>query len=119
MKDIEYRGWDKKCKNMFEWKYLLKQTSIERLFDQKHYILLQFTGLKDYKGRKMFEGDIIENKMGYEGYHGRGEVVFWLGRFCVKTKSGSWPKFVSQHDLKEQRWEVIGNVYENSELLKK
>ena len=61
----------------------------------------QFTGLYDKNGRKIFEGDIMRNA---------GNVVeFYGGDFCINGDSplSYWTGT-----------EVIGNIYDNPELLK-
>lgn len=82
-------------------------------------ILMQYTGLKDKNGKEIFEGDIVE----YEWYddHGQwgedkrsGPVVvepfYWTGFLPFVH----WNNYV--HSLK--KCQIIGNIYENPELLK-
>ena len=60
----------------------------------------QYTGLTDKNGRKIFEGDIMRNA---------GNVVeFYGGDFCINGDSplSYWTGT-----------EVIGNIYDNPELL--
>lgn len=70
----------------------------------------QFTGLLDKNGTKIFEGDIIYNGHGYPG------VVKWsYGTFIVRFAVGDdWD--ISQY-VKEEYTEIIGNIYDNPELL--
>lgn len=73
--------------------------------------LMQYTGLKDKNGKEIYEGDIIEYKSIYEWEKQpikKAEVVFEDGMFC--------PPGVIM-DL--SRSEIIGNIYENPELLEK
>ena len=69
----------------------------------KRYIAFEFTGLKDKKGVDIFEGDIILHKTP------RGER-----QFVVEYRFGSF----NVGGTSELCEEVLGNVYENPELLK-
>jgi len=74
--------------------------------------LMQFTGLIDKNGKEIYEGDIINalhpsNKMALYG-----QVSFKNGCFKFDYINDPWNLFV----MKEI--EVIGNIYENPELLK-
>lgn len=74
--------------------------------------LMQFTGLKDKNGKEIYEGDIV----------GGGHVVEWLSdgwKVKVNTPKGvRWYSiFNRQDDLSYVNRVVIGNIYENPELL--
>jgi len=68
--------------------------------------LMQFTGLIDKNGKEVFEGDIIERLYRYE-------VRFKNGYFFGYNKKGCLSVFEIRNDMT-----VIGNIYENPELLK-
>ena len=71
--------------------------------------LLEYTGLKDKNGREIYEGGIIKWGEGAEG------EVRWIGlnaAFNVMMFSGGWLLFVPPV------CEVIGNIYDNPELVK-
>ena len=76
--------------------------------------LLQCTGLKDKNGTLIYEGDVIKS----EKYGNRcGYVVKWNPR-------GFWSLYSfytlsSAYNLLSTDYEVIGNIYENPELLEK
>ncbi|MCM1361968.1 MAG: YopX family protein, partial [Clostridiales bacterium] len=68
----------------------------------------QYTGLTDKNGVKIFEGDILEAESGNIGY-----VMFINGAFMKSCNSKDMP-FLIASDVNA----VIGNVFDNPELLK-
>lgn len=81
--------------------------------------IMQYTGLKDKNGKEIYEGDIIkldDPNWGYGGMYDKEhdgylyrEVAFEDGCFCFKNGS-------ELYNVNGQS-EVIGNIYENPELL--
>ena len=74
----------------------------------------QFTGLHDKTGKEIYEGDII-NPVVMNGTITRGEVVFHYGGFMAKQIGAEW---LIDDLYRYDNFEVIGNIYENPELLK-
>lgn len=140
MRMIDFRAWDKKkseildvmdidfsgkkvgvCnipKRMFKDGRLHTIHSIERDWDEVE--LMQSTGLKDKNGTEIFEGDIVRWTrlcIGFdlETYETRSDdmEVIWC-----KYNAG----FLAQDGTllyyeDSEQYEVIGNIYENPELL--
>lgn len=72
-------------------------------YDPENHILLQYTGLKDWNDKDIYEGDILSHK------YSRSLVVVEFGGCGFTTGD------VSQFD---NSLEIVGNIYENPELVR-
>lgn len=77
--------------------------------------LMQYTGLKDKNGKEIYEGDILRIK---------NSLIELEGEVIWDTIDLSFEVYDKENDCKEMLWytnkefEVLGNIYENPELLK-
>lgn len=79
----------------------------------------EYTGLNDKNGKDIFEGDIVRNRNVWVMC--TGVIVFKNGRFMVdwRLPCGWTGRSISFHtDYISPCNEVIGNIYDNPELLK-
>lgn len=67
----------------------------------------QYIGLKDKNKKEIYDGDIVQ-----EQEVDNFEVIFRKGCFCYKTGENQY------HIFNEKEIEVIGNKFENKDLLK-
>jgi len=124
MKEIKFRAWD--GKDIIIWKNLqeinLQELSLgvicEDIDKQIKIIPMQFTGLQDRNGKDIYEGDIVKCKAlitSNLSVHGPQKVDSeWVGE--VKMIDGC---FMCRYYLWEiEDREVIGNIYQNKDLLK-
>ena len=75
-----------------------------------------FTGLTDKNGRRIFEGDILGGFL-YDEYpeHETVVVVEWHENMWVTRQGKCFPDLLEQGDF--DCFKVIGNIYDNPELL--
>jgi len=101
MRQIKFRFWSVKDKKMI---YHPDVFSSNDLIEEDGWKVMQFTGLLDKNGKEIFEGDILKGK------EHNNEV-------CWDEKLLQWvTPSVMLWAYSEK--EVIGNIYQNSELLK-
>ena len=76
----------------------------------------QFTGLTDKNGVKIFEGDIVEGLFLF-GMSINAVATFKDGSFGLKWYRGSIEEFSAFSCFHNVTFEVIGNIFDNSELM--
>ena len=112
MRQIKFRAWDKEFNKMFDWSELLKfAPTLKAFFENEDIVKMQYTGLVDKNGREIYEGDIIEMLGDYSKYI----IVFDDCGFCLAVLHG---RIVESLFDGVGELTVIGNIYENPELLR-
>ncbi len=118
-----YRAWDSWRKRMSVVDRIYIDTEGVRLYDDfgeywrnfRDIELMQSTGLRDKNGKEIFEGDILD-------YKGRKALVRWHGSYAsfiyrfvdeLQNRNTEWKPLY----LAYMKCEIIGNIYENPELL--
>jgi len=108
MRTIKFRVWDKGDKKIYYPARIFPDGfTLGFPSETKAGILMQFTGLKDRNGKEIYEGDIL--RIG-----GSSRVVEWKEVCDDKLCYVGFPFYY----LDTERMSVIGNIYENPELLK-
>jgi len=123
MREIKFRAWNIEDKEMIGnpslWTddftnnineyFIYWQKVVE---ENEKMVFMQYTGLKDKNGKEIYEGDILE----WENWRGliRGAVVWDNEKAMYFAKCGKY--FAQGQDFHLTK--IIGNIYENQELLK-
>jgi uncharacterized phage protein (TIGR01671 family) len=81
------------------------------MIEEDGFEVMQYTGLKDKNGREIYEGDIIR---WHERVTADYQITFTDGVFCL---DGIGIQNLYHHREELGKWEVVGNIYENPELL--
>lgn len=138
MKEVEFRAWDLKDKRMYHNVGIVgtliilehEQSGYEfyelelKSYDQidNNYVLMQYTGIKDTNGVKIFEGDMVRIFVpdDPEAKEYISTVFELEGALVVKMVG--YDIYTDDHCVgwvpEDYRLEVIGNIYESKNSTK-
>ena len=131
MREIKFRAYDTHTKTMLPVVDIIKFTKIEDVNIlrtgaygvsvcvpfQPSIKLMQYTGLKDKNGKEIYEGDIVAEK----GHYVKSDRLVYQ-KIQWKENYSCWLRGEYQRltpkNIKTYQIEVIGNIYDNPDLLK-
>ena len=123
----KFRAWTEEGEVMYYDVYPFKDDTLllsydEIAFDEvpaSDFILMQSTGLKDKNGNEIFESDIVKYKSGCNTY--TEEVAYDKNFAGFGVRDANTDIIFTFWELAEDidliSLEVVGNIYENPELL--
>jgi len=143
MRGIKFRAWDDNEKIMYEPQCadilvhlngaiqgITEKGEVIGTINMPPIILFQFTGLRDKNGKDIYEGDVVlcngsvveevyPPHCGLSGLYRQKKIrqpfiVEWHGHFAGWSFRGQGSIEI---DVGKRDYEVIGNIYENPELV--
>ena len=129
MREIKFKAWVKDRKEIFEIvliNYVSKKVTyiLERIghplnirdgkFNDVEFNeieLMQYTGLKDEYGDEIYEGDIVTL------HNSRYKVIFNMEQARFVLRDDKFEMEIPFTNNNNERMEIIGNIYENPELI--
>jgi uncharacterized phage protein (TIGR01671 family) len=122
-RELKFRAWDLVKNEWFCHSFYIHEEGT-RIVDCNEFhrkigtevIIVQFTGLNDKNGKKIYEGDILWK------YETKGaeiktfcKIIYEEDRFIPKWIMSTWFNDILRNHVKEL--EIIGNIFENPEML--
>ena len=124
MREIKFRAWHKEKKIMGEVLgidilhkeifFSNEDVDCYEHTDFKDIELMQYTGLKDKNNKEIYEGDILSNGNNEKPY----KVIFENGSFRAEFEGDFEEYSFDLINIVAQGCEIVGNIYENPELIK-
>lgn len=122
MREIKFKAWVKELNEIREVEYinfLKKMISYPNKFCKEYYLnadfdeieLMQYTGLKDEYGDEIYEGDIVIL------HNSRYKVIFNMEQARFVLRDDKFEMEIPFTNNNNERMEIIGNIYENPELI--
>jgi hypothetical protein len=118
MRDIKFRIWTGDKFDTATIEQLIYEDGNYYTYSGRNlgYDVQQFTGLLDKNGREVYEGDIVQTKEGvFKVKYGSG---YYYYTHEIKCMGENWYQQLNPESIKNGEVEIIGNIYENKELLK-
>lgn len=130
MREIKFRAWHKKEKRMSHvnvfsqaegWVHTPGEHGCYEVWNAGKYEIMQYTGLKDKNGKEIWNGDIV-SLGSFDTL--RAHIEYQHCSFVLVHKKDSERKQYCDNGVSEPIFkncevslEVIGNIYENPDLL--
>lgn len=116
MREIKFKAWDKLDKEMFNVESINFQERrvYEDVVSYRNFNdieLMEYTGLKDKNNKEIYEGDIVTL------HNSKYKVIFLNEEARFVLRDDEFEYEIPFTNNNNKRMEIIGNIYENTELL--
>lgn len=118
MREIKFRAWVKDEKRMLAGQDLCRIIANYHGLNNEEWAnleMMQFTGLKDKNGKEIFEGDVVrdsEYRRLTVRFNTEGDFYGLCFQGIITVFQNPSPKVIDKYGI-----EIIGNIYENPELI--
>lgn len=124
MREIKFRAWDRKFK---KWTSYSIDDGLVMFYDDheecweisqggERFILCQYTGFKNFNKKEIYEGDIVR-ALGFFSWIGVAKYFDKNQAFAFEIIDKNYRGSRLSMNQLNQYIEIIGNIYENPELL--
>lgn len=122
MREIKFRAWIKEVDEIREVEYINfweKKISYSHKFCKEYYLnadfdeieIMEYTGLKDKNGKEIYEGDIVIH---HSKMH---KIIFNAEEARFVLRDDEFELEIPFTNNNSKRMEIVGNIYENPELI--
>ena len=128
MREIKFRAWDRKPKKMYYSE--MEQFDDMLGFRFKHFeeldeppVYMEYTGIKDINGKEIYEGDIVTYRINEAGLTQDDIGIIQIRDVIFDCDCDEIIKVFSLDEytplFSNQKCKVLGNIYENPQLIEK
>ena len=110
-REIKFKAFSQESKKTMTWDDIKKFGNLSKLISLNHIELSQYTGLKDKKGKEIYEGDVVKPNPKYI----TSNCIVVLDGIELKLKTKYWCNFFAKYVW--NGCEIVGNIFDNPKLI--